>query len=288
MERTTKSKEKRTIITTAILNLIVAIIKFISGVSFSFSTLVADSIQSFIDFFTDITSLIANKIGKRRANKTYPFGYGQVYYLSNLFTGIMLFLIGVFIVYQIFATDNIFEPNIFILFILIAVLVLKYIVISLLQSCGKSTRNELLLESYKESRTDFVSTCVVIVVLIVSYLEKYISIPISFDKIGSVCMAIYIFYTSIKMIISNIRGILVNDEENDELKEKIKIELEKYNEFKVTDIKIIKMSFYYRVLLQIDVNDNLKIKDFLKIEKKIKRHLRKSIKLIKFIDIEPL
>ncbi len=288
MERTTKIKEKRTIITTAILNLIVAIIKFISGVSFSFSTLVADSIQSFIDFFTDITSLIANKIGKRRANKTYPFGYGQVYYLSNLFTGIMLFLIGVFIVYQIFATDNIFEPNIFILFILIVVLVLKYIVISLLQSCGKSTRNELLLESYKESRTDFVSTCVVIVVLIVSYLEKYISIPISFDKIGSVCMAIYIFYTSIKMIISNIRGILVNDEENDELKEKIKIELEKYNEFKVTDIKIIKMSFYYRVLLQIDVNDNLKIKDFLKIEKKIKRHLRKSIKLIKFIDIEPL
>ena len=71
-------KEDKVIIITMILNLIVAILKLVSGIIFSFSTLIADSIQSFMDFITDITSLIANKIGKRRANKTYPFGYGQV------------------------------------------------------------------------------------------------------------------------------------------------------------------------------------------------------------------
>ena len=87
-------KEKRVIMLTALLNIIVASIKIITGIMFSFSTLISDSIQSFIDFFTDITSLIANKIGRRRANKTYPFGYGQVYYLSNLLTGVLLFLIG--------------------------------------------------------------------------------------------------------------------------------------------------------------------------------------------------
>ena len=85
------------IIITAFFNLLVAILKLVSGVVFSFSTLISDSIQSFIDFFTDITSIMANKIGKRRANKTYPFGYGQVYYLANLFTGFLLFLIGIFI-----------------------------------------------------------------------------------------------------------------------------------------------------------------------------------------------
>ena len=95
-------KEDKVIIITMILNLIVAILKLVSGIIFSFSTLIADSIQSFMDFITDITSLIANKIGKRRANKTYPFGYGQVYYLANLFTGVLLFLIGIFIVYQLF------------------------------------------------------------------------------------------------------------------------------------------------------------------------------------------
>ena len=89
-------KENTVIIITMIINLIVAIMKITLGIIFSFSTLIADSIQSFIDFVTDITSLIANKIGKRRANNTYPFGYGQVYYLANLFTGALLFLIGIF------------------------------------------------------------------------------------------------------------------------------------------------------------------------------------------------
>ena len=90
-------KENKIIIITAFFNLIVAILKLTAGLVFTFSTLIADSIQSFIDFFTDITSIIANKVGKRRANKTYPFGYGQVYYLANLFTGFMLFLIGIFL-----------------------------------------------------------------------------------------------------------------------------------------------------------------------------------------------
>ena len=104
-------KENRIIVTTMFLNLIVAIIKLVTGLVFSFSTLIADSVQSFMDVITDITSLIANKIGKRRANKTFPFGYGQVYSVANLFTGALLFLIGIFILYQFFFFKGVFVPK---------------------------------------------------------------------------------------------------------------------------------------------------------------------------------
>ena len=281
-------KENKVIVLTSILNFIVAIIKIISGIVFSFSTLISDSIQSFIDFFTDIVSLIANKIGKRRANKTYPFGYGQVYYVSNVITGFLLFLIGIFIVYQVFAFDNTFTPSITILIILLFILVLKYIVIRLLQYHGNNTKNELLIESYKESKADFISTCVVILVLLLSYLESYLPEFINIDKIGSICMAIYVFYASLKMIIANTKGILINDEANDELKEEIKKELENFKGITITKIKVIKMSSYYSVFLQIDVDNNLKIKDFIIIQDKIKKQLKSSNKLIKYIDIEPI
>ena len=142
-------KDNNVIILTAVLNMVVAFLKLGTGILFSFSTLISDSIQSFIDFFTDVVSLIANKIGKRRANKTYPFGYGQVYYLSNLLTGILLFLIGIFIVYQVFTSKVKFVPNLMILLILIIALLLKYIVIMLLQKNIKSTKSELMVESYK-------------------------------------------------------------------------------------------------------------------------------------------
>ena len=248
-------KENKIITITAIFNLIVAIFKLISGITFSFSTLIADSIQSFIDFFTDITSIIANKVGKRRANKTYPFGYGQVYYLANLFTGFLLFLIGIFILYQFFFFSGNFKPSISIVIVLVVALFFKMFVIKLLQHYGKEFKSELMIEASKESKADFISTCVVLVILLFAFLEEYIPDFINVDKIGSLGMAIYVFYTSIKMMISNIRGLLTNDEENDDIKEEIENELKKFK--------------------------NLQLK-------KVKSQLKATNKLIRFIDIELL
>ena len=281
-------KENKIIRITMILNLIVAILKFATGLLFSFSTLIADSVQSFIDFITDITSIIANRIGKRRANKTYPFGYGQVYYLANLFTGFLLFLIGIFILYQFFFFTGKFEPNIIIGVVLIVVLILKFVVVSLLKKFGKKYKSELMIEASKESKADFISTVVVLVVLVLSIFEDYIPSFINIDKIGSFGMALYVFYTSIKMVVSNIRGILTNDEENNEIKEEVTNELSNFKEIKIKRLKIIKMSTYYSIFMQVEVNENLTIKKYIEIEKKIKQQLRISNRLIRFIDIEPV
>lgn len=281
-------KEARVIIITMILNLIVAILKLVSGIIFSFSTLIADSIQSLMDFITDITSLIANKIGKRRANKTYPFGYGQAYYLANLFTGVLLFLIGIFIVYQFFFFKGELKPNKILFIILIVLLILKSIVVKILKFYGRKYKSELMIEASRESYADFISTCVVLIVFILTLFEKYNTIDINIDKLGSLCMAIYVFYTSIKMIIQNVRGILTNDEENTELKEEVVNELSKFKELHFKDIKVIKMSTYYSVFIQVKVDEKLTIKKYLLIERKIKAHLKYKNRLFRFIDIEPV
>jgi len=281
-------KEDKVIIITMIFNLIVAVLKLVTGIVFSFSTLISDSIQSFMDFITDITSLVANKIGKRRANKTYPFGYGQVYYVANLFTGLLLFLIGIFILYQFFFFEGELKPNKTIFIILLIVLFLKLLVVKILKFNGKKLKSELIIEASKESYADFISTCVVIVVFILTVFEKYNPIDINIDKIGSFGMAMYVFYTSIKMIIHNIRGILTNDEANDEVKEELIKELEKFKEIQFKKIKVIKMSTYYSVFIQVKVDENLTIKKYILLERKIKTHLKNKNKLFRFIDIEPV
>ena len=281
-------KENKIIIVTAIFNFIVAVLKLVSGLIFSFSTLIADSVQSFMDFFTDITSIIANKVGKRRANKKYPFGYGQVYYLANLLSGVLLFLIGIFILYQFFFFEGIFKPSIKIALVLLIVLVLKMIVVSLLQHFGKEYKSELMIEASKESMADFISTCVVLVVLAFAFFEEYIPTFINVDKIGCLGMSLYVFYTSVKIIIPNIRGILTNDEENTEVKEEIEKELEKIKEAQFKKVKVINMSSYYSIFLQVKVDEKMTIKKYLLLEKKIKSQLRASNKLIRFIDIEPV
>ena len=281
-------KENKVIIITMILNFFVAIAKLTLGLIFSFSTLIADSIQSFIDFITDITSLIANKIGKRRANKNYPFGYGQAYYVANLFTGALLFLIGIFILYQFFFFEGNLKPNLTLFICILLVLFVKTIVVRLLNYYGKKYKSELMIDASKESRVDFISTCVVLVILILSALEKYIPIEINVDKIGSLGMAIYVFYMSIKMIICNVKGLLTNDEENTEIKDEIIKDLENFKNVNCKSVKVIKMSTYYSVFIQIKVAENMTIKKYLTIEKKIKAYLKSKNKLIRFIDIEPV
>ena len=87
------------------------------------------------------------------------------------------------------------------------------------------------------------------------------------------------------MIINNIRGILTNDEENNEIKEEIIKELGKFKELNFKKVKVIKMSAYYSVFIQVEAQENLTIKKYLSIERKVKSNLKTKNKLIRFIDI---
>ena len=167
-------------------------------------------------------------------------------------------------------------------------MILKSIVVKILKFYGRKYKSELMIEASRESYADFISTCVVLIVFILTLFEKYNTIDINIDKFGSLCMAIYVFYTSIKMIIQNVRGILTNDEENTEVKEEVVNELSKFKELHFKDIIVIKMSTYYSVFIQVKVDEKLTIKKYLLIERKIKAHLKSKNRLFRFIDIEPV
>lgn len=281
-------KENRIIIITMILNLFIACIKLIFGIMFSFQTLLADAIQSFMDFITDVTSIITNKIGKRRANHNYPFGYGQAYSLSNIFTGFLLFLIGIFILLQLFIFDSHYVPNIKIFTVLFIILGLKSVVVYFLVHFGKKYKNQFMLEAANESRADLVSTIVVIIVSIIMLFNKYIPDFIDVDKIGSTLMIIYVFYVSIRMMIVNISSLLTHTEENEEVKKEIVEIISTHKHLELKEIELIKMYTYYHLIVKIKVSDSLTIKKFLALEQDLKKSIKRKNKDIKFIDIEPV
>lgn len=281
-------KENKIIIITMILNLFIAIIKLTFGIMFSFSTLLADAIQSFMDFITDVTSIITNKIGKRRANHNYPFGYGQAYSLSNIFTGFLLFLIGVVILFELFLFKSNYVPNIKIFIVLFLILGLKSVVVYFLVHFGKKYKNQFMLEAANESRADLFSTIVVILVSIIILFEKYLPVFIDIDKIGSIGMFLYIFYVSIKMMVVNISSLLTHTENNDEIKKQIEEIINNHKHVELKDIELIRMYTYYHLIIKIHVSDSLTIKKFLILENNLKKEIKKKNKEIKFIDIEPV
>ena len=90
------------------------------------------------------------------------------------------------------------------------------------------------------------------------------------------------------MIIYNIKELLTNSEKNDEINEDVKKELEKIEQISLKKIRVIKMTTYYSVFLKVKVDEDITIKEFIRLEKKIKSNLKLKNKTIRFIDIEPV
>ena len=280
-------KEHTVYIITMILNFLTAAMKFITGVLFGFSTLVADSIQSFVDFLTDIISLLAVKVGKKRANKRYPFGYGQFHYVANLLTGSLLILIGIYIIYEALTQNSnaTIKPIVFL--ILIVAIIVKLIVVRMLRKCGNDYDNDMMIDASKETFSDIVSSSIVLVVSIIMYffgnkLDDYIDL----DKIGSIIMSMFVLYTAFDLLIHNIDGLVINTTKDSELENKVKNILKKYNESDSRVSKMIKMGDYYHIFIEMKVPNKMIMKDFLKLQDNIKKDINDLKTNIKYINIE--
>lgn len=268
-----------------VLNFVVAMIKLVSGIVFNFSSLIADSLQSLFDFITDIISLIANKVGDRRANKRHPFGYGRVEDIANLFSGIILLGLALFILVRGFISESIqVRPIIFI--ILILTLFLKLLVVYVLKVSGKKYKDKSMLVSARESLIDLVAMVIVLMVCIMLLFEDKIILFKYADLIGSVIISTIIIYSAINIIKINVDYLIGVNEENEDIEislDKIILEFKLIKNYK---IKLIKMGDYYTLCLTLWLDDEVSLHELVLLESKLNKKIKNIIHDIKYIQID--
>ena len=279
-------KERKILSLVMFLNLGVASVKLISGIMFGFSSLIADSLQSLTDFVTDIISSIASEIGKRRANKRYPFGYGMSENIANFIIGIIMLLLGSFILMESFkSTDVEVAASIFI--VLIIAILLKLLVIFLLYYNGIKLNSNRLLVATKESSVDLIASIIVLVVSILLLFKDKYPILVHANTVGSIIISLIIFYMALNIMIENIRYLLGVNEDNEEVKERID-ELIKANKLiKDHEIKLMKMGAYYNLYLTIELETSVTLKQLFSLEKRLKKEIKDLRLGIRFVEIEP-
>lgn len=273
------------LIVAMIFNFLIAIIKLVSGIIFNFSSLIADSLQSLFDFITDIISTIASRIGDKRANKKHPFGYGMIENISNLFVGIILFLLALFILVRGFMVES-SDVNNIVFLVLIITLLLKGFVVSLLYFNGKKLKNNFLLMSSKESFTDLLATFIVLVVSILLLFKDKVYLFRYADIFGSVIISFIIFKTAFNIIKVNIDYLLGSTEVDDNINLKINNIIEDEKLIMDSKIKLLKIGDYYTLYLTIELDDNVTLRRILLLENRIKKKIKNSVKVIKYIQIE--
>lgn len=81
-------------------NVVLLVFKFMAGFLGNSAAMLADAVHSLSDFVTDIIVLLFVKISSKPEDKEHKFGHGKYETLATVVIGIMLFLIGLGILYN--------------------------------------------------------------------------------------------------------------------------------------------------------------------------------------------
>lgn len=268
-------------------NLIIAIIKVAGGIFFKLGSLYADGMHTFSDFITDIVCMVSSKVTKKRPTKYHPYGFGQVEYLTNLFVGIVLLALGLFIIINAFLKRNESTiPPLSVLIVLVVSFVLKLIAIRIMNTTGKKINSNVLITSVQESKADLYSTIGVVIITILLQFSNTVPVLKYADFIGSMIIGFIVLKTAYTIIVSNSLSIIGETEKNTEINDKICEYLKKYKKIINQKIELLKYGPYYQLHLTLQLDPNISLKQAEKMMTTIKRDLVRTRSLkIKYVTI---
>lgn len=268
--------ELKTMYFSTFINIVISIFKISGGIMLHTFTLTIDGIYTVSDLVTDVIAVFGIRIGRRRANKNHPLGYGRVFYIIEIFMGILAFLVGIFVIYLSFRIDY-QRPPLTIIFLILFTVFLKLISVHKLARMGHTLKSELLLVSSFESKMEAYSSIALILIVLLSQIIPRI------DMIGGIFIAILLILQAIKMIKQNINLLIGITDEDKNIKEIIKKVVDKYRVIHITDSSIIKIGPYYQVTLTFKAKKDMKVHSLIRIQNKIKKELKAKTLGLKFI-----
>ena len=272
-------KVNKVMVTSFITNILLALLKIISGIIGKSGALVADGIHSFSDMLTDVFAVIGNTISKKPADYEHPFGHGNAEYLTCLVIGLIVGFMGINVIKEgIFKTSNI--PNMLTAIIVLITIFAKILLSNYLLKKGKEYENDILSSSGKESLSDVISSLVVLISVILSKIFTYS------DKIAMVIVGFLILkiaYEILKENLSNLLGKQVSDKEYiDNLKEIIK----SHKDIKeIDELIIIKYGSSKKIDCEVSMDKNMILEKVHKIIDNIEKEVKKKDKTVSNIII---
>ena len=265
--------------------LIISSLKIVGGLLLGLSSLMADGLHTFVDFITDIISIIGIKFSKKKPTKHHPFGYGKIEYLTNLYIGVILFLLGTFIIVHGLISKTVIPP-ISLLGVLLVALGLKLAAILTMHIVGEKIHSQLLITSTEESKTDLYSSIgVLFITIILQFANKYEFLTY-LNVIGTVLIGLYVIKTAIEIMAHNSMSLIGETIEDEETINKINKYLKEFKDIEDTRIRLIKYGSYYKLELGLDVTDNMSLRRITILENKVRKGIirHRSLK-VKYVSI---
>lgn len=276
------SKITKTMLVSAITNIILSITKIITGFIGKSGALVADGVHSFSDLITDMVAIVGGKIASKPADQNHPYGHGKVEYLTSMIISVFIIILGITIIIDVFNTEMSIPTNI-VIYVTLFTIFAKLLLSTYIINKGKKYKNNILISSGYESRTDVISSIVVLISAITSNIK--IDIFKYSDKVAMFIVGLLIIKTGISLLKENISTILGENDTNPDFRKEVEdIILSFKDVICIDELVLMKYGGYYKLISDIGMQENKSLKEVHEIIEKIENKLKNNTN-IKFITI---
>lgn len=280
MEKVTK-----VLVKSLIVNILLTLTKFVFGIIYKSKVLVADGIHSLSDLATDIVSIYGSKLSLKPADTEHPYGHGKIEYLTSIVIGAVILALALSLLGNSLNAKNTIASNM-VLYVTIFTILAKYLISRYILSKGVKYKSNLLVASGKESRSDVISSAIVIVTYFLSKLSSYSKIFLYSDTIGTFIIGLIILKTAYRILKENIVSILGEIEQDEEYLDKIReIILENSEVVNIEELNIIKYGHYYQANITINMDSDVTLEDARVVSDRIKKKLINKKTRISYAEI---
>ncbi len=221
-EKTNKKKMvSKVMFVSVFTNIFLAVLKILFGVIFSSMALVADGIHSFSDLITDFFAIIGSHFAQKPADIEHPFGHGNLEYLTSLGIGLMVLVVGIGVIYNSI-TGALQVPNMIVILVSAFTIITKILLSTYILKKGKKYHNSILISSGKESRSDVISSIVVLLSSILIQFKEEVPIFLYAEKVAAIIVGLFIFSVGFGIMRDNVSILLGKQEENEDYMNRLK------------------------------------------------------------------
>lgn len=181
-----------------VVNLMIALGKFIIGMIIGSVAITADGVNNFADASASVISLIGFKMASKPADEEHPYGHGRYEYLSAMLVAVFVMVIGVELLSS--GMEKIFNPTrvdfgIVTAIILVVSVLAKLWLMIFYKKIGIKIDSKTLLAASVDSRNDVIATSAVLAGSLLSHFT-----PLEVDGYLGTAVALFILYSSIGLV----------------------------------------------------------------------------------------
>lgn len=269
-----------------VVNIILALLKIITGKLFLSASLLADGLNSTADLITNILVILGLKVGGNPEDKEHPFGHGKIESVFSIIIGTFI-MITAFDMMKENITNLINRQSIImssqILIITVIALLIKITQFLFMKYKTKKYRGALINSLLKDYKADIIITSSVIVGILLSNINSI------FDTIIGFLVSLYIIKEGYNLIKEN--SLVLLDSQNEELLDKIKSDLLEFEKVEnAHDFMMTTSGKDVYLFFDIRVNGNMNVEESHEITNEISKYLKhkyENLKLV-FIHVEPM